>query len=292
MHSNSVFCTLAYLATYTVAVCTRNGLSSALDKYLAGSAGQPSLRVASTVKISSNGYVQRAIADTAFGNITSLYRPKFKVEALDTATCQGARYTVVTERNQTTGAATPALVSFRLMLEESDGPIKEIEIMNVVRGQHILFYPDKFEETTPDLFTSSQVSDGSHKALNRQEIISVANTYLEGVQSGNNSLVKAGPTCPRISNGLQTSGHCDQGMQQFKWPVDSRRWIADTETGVAFGVFIFRGALMVDNKTGDYINEYLKIRDGRIQQIRAVMIYSDRYIKSVWPEDSERHYRI
>jgi hypothetical protein len=291
MHSKSLLCTLACLTTSAVAVCTRKGLSSALDKYLTGSAGQPSLQVSSTAKISSNGYVQNGIGDTAFGNITSLYRPKFKVEALDTATCQGARYTVAMERNQTTGAATPALVSFRLMLEDSDGPVKEVEVMNVVRGQHILFYPDKFEETTPDLYTSSQVSDSSHKMLSRREIISVANTYLEGVQSGNNSLVKAGPTCPRISNGLQTSGHCDQGMQQFKWPVDSRRWIADAETGVAFGVFIFRGALMVDNKTGDYINEYLKIRDGRIQQIRAVMIYSDRFIKSVWPEDSERHYQ-
>jgi hypothetical protein len=279
------------LVASTIAACTRNGLSSALDDYFAGVTGKPALRVASAAKISSNGYMQKAIADTAFGNITSLYRPKFRVQALDTATCQAARYTVVTERNQTTGANTPALVSLRLMLEDSDGPVKEVEVMNVVRGQHILFYPDKFEETTPDLFTSSQVSDGSHKMLSRQEIISVANTYLEGVQSGNNSLVKAGPTCPRISNGLQTSGHCDQGMQQFKWPVDSRRWIADTETGVAFGVFIFRGALMVDNKTGDYINEYLKIRDGKIQQIRAVMIYSDKYIKSVWPEDSERHYK-
>jgi hypothetical protein len=279
------------LVPSTIAVCTRNGISSALDKYFSGGINQAALQVAPAVKISSNGYMQNTVADTAFGNITSAYRPKFKVQALDTAACQGARYSVVTEKNRTTGAIVPALVSLRLMLDDNDGPIKEIEVMNVVRGQHILFYPDKFEETTPDLFSSSQVSDSSHKILSRQEIISVANTYLEGVQSGNNSLVKAGPTCPRISNGLQTSGHCDQGMQQFKWPVESRRWIADTETGVAFGVFIFRGALMVDNKTGDYINEYLKIRDGKIQQIRAVMIYSDKYIKSVWPEDSERHYK-
>jgi hypothetical protein len=79
-------------------------------------------------------------------------------------------------------------------------------------------------------------------------------------------------------------------MQQFKWPVESRRWIADEQTGVAFGVFIFRGALMVNNKTGDYINEYLKVKDGKIQEIRAVMIYCDKDIKSVWPEDSERTY--
>jgi len=55
------------------------------------------------------------------------------------------------------------------------------------------------------------------------------------VEKGDNRLVVAGPNCPRISNGYQISGHCDQGMQQFKWPVENRRWIADTETGVAFG---------------------------------------------------------
>ena len=40
---------------------------------------------------------------------------------------------MVTEKNKTTGALTPALVSLRLMLEDSDGPVKEVEVMNVVK---------------------------------------------------------------------------------------------------------------------------------------------------------------
>jgi hypothetical protein len=270
--------------------CTRTGLSAALDSYFNNAISKTPLNLSPAVKISSNGYIQRSVSDTAYGNITSLYRPNFKVQALDTTVCQGARYTVVTERNSTTGKNDPALVTIRVMLEDNDGPIKEIEVMNIVRGQHILFYPDKFEQTTPELFTSSQTSSSNTTKLSRKDIIAVANTYLEGVQSGNNALVKAGQTCPRVSNGLQTSGHCDQGMQQFKWPVEARRWIADTETGVAFGVFIFRGALMVNNRTGDYINEYLKVKDGRIHEIRATMIYSFKDIVSVWPEDKERQY--
>jgi hypothetical protein len=79
-------------------------------------------------------------------------------------------------------------------------------------------------------------------------------------------------------------------MEQFKWPVDNRRWIADEETGVVFGVFIFRQALMVDANTGDYINEYIKIQDGMIKRIYATMIYTSKYIKSVWPDDKERKY--
>jgi hypothetical protein len=56
------------------------------------------------------------------------------------------------------------------------------------------------------------------------------------------------------------------------------------------GVFIFRGALNVGNQTGDYINEYLAVKDGKLREIRAVMINSKKDIKSVWPEDSTRPY--
>jgi hypothetical protein len=47
---------------------------------------------------------------------------------------------------------------------------------------------------------------------------------------------------------------------------------------------------MVNNQTGDYINEYLAVKDGKLREIRAVMIYSKKDIKSVWPEDSTRPY--
>jgi hypothetical protein len=272
-------------------VCTRNGLSAALDSYFNNAITKTPLKLSPSLKISSNGYIQASINATAYGNITSLYRLNFKVQALDTAVCQAARYTVVTERNSTTGKIDPALVTIRIKLDDHDGPMQEIEVMNIERGQHILFYPDKFEQTTPTLFSSPQISANSTTApLRRAEIIAVANTYLDGVQGGNNALVHAGPTCPRISNGLRTSSHCDQGLQQFKWPVDNRRWIADTETGVAFGVFIFRGALTVNNQTGDYINEYLVVKDGKIREIRATMIYTLRNITAVWPEDKDRKY--
>jgi hypothetical protein len=47
---------------------------------------------------------------------------------------------------------------------------------------------------------------------------------------------------------------------------------------------------MVNNQTGDYINEYIAVKDGKLREIRAVMIYSKRDISSVWPEDSTRSY--
>lgn len=186
-------------------------------------------------------------------------------------------------------------MSLRLGLEDNDGMVNEVEVLNVIQGDHILFYPDKFEQRTPALFNSSQAfppgaKSASTKELSRKEIISIANTYLAGVEAGNNALVKAGPACPRISNGLQTSGHCDEGLQQFKWPVDNRRWIADTETGVAFGSMIFRGALNVSADTGDLVNEFLAVKDGLIREVRAVMIYGKKDLPAVWPEDATRAY--
>jgi hypothetical protein len=286
--------TSALFIALTKAVCTRKGIQTSLDNFFLTAITKEPLALSSTVKISSNGYSQPNLNSTSYANITWLERPEFKVQALDTIACQGARYTVSRQKNST-GGESPALLSLRLALEENDGPVSEVEIINVINGSHILFYPEKFEPRTPALFNSSQAfppgaSLTNKTTLSRKEIIAVANSYLEGVQAGNNALVKAGPTCPRVSNGLQTSAHCDQGLQQFKWPVENRRWIADTETGVAFGAMIFRGALNVPTDTGDLINEFLAVKEGRIREIMAVMVYAKRDIGAVWPEDGTRVY--
>jgi hypothetical protein len=201
----------------------------------------------------------------------------------------------VSREKNSTGGESPALVSLRIALEDNNGPISEIEILNVVKGDHVLFYPDKFEQRTPALFNSSQAfppgaRPESATTLSRKQIIEVASTYLQGVEAGNSALVKAGPLCPMVLNGLQTSTHCDQELQQFKGPVDNRRWIADTETGVAFGAFILRGALNVSADTGELINNFLAVKDGALREIRAGMVYGKRDIKGVWPEDKERGY--
>lgn len=292
----AVFPLLAPLAS---AACTRSVLASALDSFFSTAIASPKkpLRLAASHTISSNGYIQPSLNSTPWANISTLYTPNFKVQVLDEAACQAARYTVVTQFNSS--GLFPALISVRLALEDKaagDAAISEVEILNVIQGDHILFSPQRFEQRTPALFNSSQAFPPGAKlapnssALDRAALIATANTYLEGVEKGDNALVRAGPNCPRVSNGYQTSAHCDQGMQQFRWPVDNRRWIADRDTGVAFGVFIFRGALLVNNATGDYINEYIAVKEGRLREIRAVMIYSDKNVKSVWPEDRERRY--
>src|ERR1700760_3312566 len=275
-------------SSLVLGTCTRSGLNTALDNFFANAIEKRPLNLAKTAKFSSDGYFVDSINQTSFGNITALYKPDFKVQSLDTAACACARYTVVTEKAKN-GSVIPALLSLRLLLDDNDGPIKEVEEMNILRGQHILFSPDRFDAKTPDIMTTSQATSSTAKKMSRRELINIANTYLEGVQSGNSSLVKGDPAfCPRISNGYQTSSHCDKGMEQFKWPVEDRRWIADEETGVVFGGFIFRQALMVDANTGDYINEYIKVQDGMIKRIYATMIYTSKYIKSVWPDDKER----
>ncbi|KAF2423754.1 hypothetical protein EJ08DRAFT_723772 [Tothia fuscella] len=292
MHIPLLFSLLIPLVTST---CTRAGINSALDQFFATATSltkQP-LPLALIHKITSNGYIYQSLNATPWANISTLYTPTFKVQALDDIACQGARYTVVTQYNSS--GLFPALISLRLGLEDNDGPINEIEILNVIQGDHILFSPQRFEQRTPALFNSSQTFPPGSKSTNttilkRRDLITTANTYLEGVEKGDNKLVQAGLNCPRVSNGYQTSGHCDQGMQQFKWPVANRRWIADSETGIAFGVFIFRGALLVNNATGDYINEYIAVKDGKLREIRAVMIYSAKDIKPVWPEDASRPY--
>lgn len=284
----------AAFVPFAASACTRNGISTALDNFFLAAITKRPLFTTPDVKISSNGYSQTSLNSTPYANITWLERPGFKVQALDVPACQGARYTVSRQKNNT-GGEEPALLSLRLALLDNDGPITELEILNIKNGSHYFFRPDRFEDRTPPIFNSSQAfPPGANllqtSVLGRKEIITVANAYMDGIQTGNSALVKAGPTCLRVSNGEIDGKHCDQGLDQFKWPVEDRRWLADLETGVAFGSMIFRGALQTPAETGDVVHEFIAVKDGRIREIRAAVAYSTKDIVSVWPEDKVRGY--
>jgi hypothetical protein len=286
--------TSALFLSIAASACTRKGIQTALDNFFLAAISKEPLNLSTSVKITSNGYSQTTLNSTPYANITWLERPEFKIQALDTTACQGARYTVSRQKNST-GGESPALISLRLALLENDGPISEIEIMNVINGSHFFFRPDRFEDRTPALFNSSQAfppgaSLANTATLSRKEIIAVANSYIEAVQAGNNALLKTGSTCHRISNGSPDGAHCNEGLEEFKWPVENRRWIADMETGVAFGSMIFRGALQMPVDTGDLVNKFLAVKDGKIREIRAVLAYAKKDIAAVWPEDGTRTY--
>lgn len=284
----------AFFVRFAASACTRKGIGQALDNFFLAAITKQPLFTTPTVKISSNGYSQISLNSTPYANITWLERPEFKIQALDAFACQGARYTVSRQKNST-GGEEPALVSVRLALTDNDGPISEIEVLNIKNATHYFFRPDRFEDRTPAMFNSSQAFPPganllSTSILPRKELIAVANTYIDGIQTGNNASVKAGPVCPRFANGEMDGKHCNLDLEQFKWPVENRRWIADLETGVAFGSMVFRGALQMPVDTGNVVNEFVAVKDGRIREIRAVVAYARRDIKSVWPEDGARSY--
>jgi hypothetical protein len=289
---------LSYLISLASTTCTRDKLSQTLDLFFLNAITHDPLPLSPTAKTSSNGYMQTSINNTAFSNTTWLESPEFKVQVLDVTACQAARYTVAREKS-VAGVESPALVSLRVALADNDGLIEELEITNVVKGEHILFYPDKFELRTPPLYNSSQAfppgaSLAKTKVLTRKEIAELADSYVVGIQTGNKSLVKIGPYCPRTANGQRINDHCeegDQGLATFHWQVENRRWIADAEKGVAFGSYIVQGTLGADDNTWDIVNEYVAVKDGAIREIRAVMVHEPKGIKAVWPEDSTRSYR-
>lgn len=284
----------ALFVSLAATACTRKGIQTALDNFFLAAITKQPLFTIPDVKITSNGYSQANLNNTPYANITWLERPEFKIQALDVIACQGARYTVSRQKNST-GGEEPALVSVRLALSDNDGPISELEILNIKNGSHYFFRPDRFEDRTPAIFNSSQAFPPGASLLQtavlpRKDIIAVANTYIDGVQSGKSEGVKAGPTCRRISNGEIEGTKCIEGLEQLKWPVEQRRWIADLETGVAFGSMIFRGALQMPDDTGDLANEFIAVKDGKIREIRAAVAYSKKDINAMWPEDTTRSY--
>lgn len=285
----------AFFVQLAASSCTRKGISTTLDNFFLAAITKQPFFTTPEVKISSNGYSQPNLNSTPYTNITWLERPEFKVQALDVIACQGARLTVSRQKNSTSGEE-PALISIRLALSDNDGPVSEIEILNVKNGSHYFFRPDRFEDRTPPMFNSSQAFPPGANLLKtavlpRKEIIVVANTYIDGIQTGSNAGVKAGPTCLLVSNGEIDGKHCEKGLEQFKWPVENRRWIADLETGVAFGSMIFRGTSSTTvTDTGDVVNTFIAVKDGKIREIRAIEAYVKKDIKPTWPEDAKRSY--
>jgi hypothetical protein len=159
----------------------------------------------------------------------------------------------------------PALMSIRIKTEES-GAMKEVEILNVLKGSHMFFKPESFPKEAPAMWSSPTAGN-----LTRSELQRIANLYPSGIQAGDGSAIPQGATCPRIENGVQTTTTCSKGLIAFKQPVRERRWVVDSLTGVVLGEFYFDKPAAKGLKYGLWLNEYFKIDNGKMVGIQAAM---------------------
>jgi hypothetical protein len=265
--------------------CTRESLRAASDAFFKSAfakSATPAFEISSNVKITQNNQLLSNLAASAYANITG-FAKGYRLDAIDTDLCQIATFALP---NEGTGVA---VMSIRIKVSGRDGAVTEVEILNALKDSHALFNITNFPEKTPAVWLAPQGAT----QISRAELVKIVDTYPQGLQTGKDEGVLAGVDCPRLENGVQTTGHCNIGMNNFIWPVTDRRWVADTKTGVTMGSFFFhyrngtgilnqRGIRSNSSKTGLWLHEYFKVQDGKLISVSAAMQTLDAEYKDIW----------
>lgn len=282
--------------------CDRNCLQGHLDKVLAAMiAHNPSpLMFARTVRYTENG-VELRIGDGLWG--TASARGKYNLYVCDTESGQAGLYGTLVENDVVTD-----YIVLRVKVVES--LISEIEAI-VVRpsGNNTEGAGAKVEKAGPPRAQFLQtVAPGER--MSREKLIEVANSYFTGIanQTGKFTAPFA-PTCNRSENGGRSTNLKDQkptertggiailglncedqqktGWWAFVTDIRDRRFpIVDRDRGLvlAFGYFDHNAAVRTytlpdgrkfanpENVPSTIeISELFQIRDGKIDQIEAVI---------------------
>ncbi|KAF2405598.1 hypothetical protein EJ06DRAFT_546038 [Trichodelitschia bisporula] len=274
-------------APLAAAACSRSALTSARDAFFAAGSANSTAPLATNAKITLNNAVT-PLASTPFTSLTN-FTP-FLAQAVDEEGCQIATMRVSPSQ----------VLSTRLGLNV-DGKIAEVEFLQAVQGDQF-FRPSGFPSKQPEIYDAPQTpgpppiippgwtpakgtpkaevntatckpGSGPARALTRTELIYTANTYADGLGGAPwDSCLLGGSPCPRLENGVQTTGECGVGAGSFGFGVFNRRFVADTLTGVVLGQFWFEySGARVSMPTRLYLHEYFKVDAARLRYVLAPM---------------------
>jgi hypothetical protein len=286
----------ATLPAVAIAACVRSDLQrtldgffqSAFDRSSGAKAEYPAL--SGSAKITQNNVLLKSLEDSAWGNTTSFYN-RWSISVIDTEMCEVACYRVLNQKSSVQRQV-PAIMGLRIKKDAKSNRIHEVEMVNLLDGGpgilRGMFRPDNNE--TYSAATEAFWKSPQNGNLSRAELVKVANSYPDGIQAGDGKAIPIGDACPRWENGVQTAGGtklfknttqprtCRDGLDEFKQPVEFRRWVADTETGAVLGLFYFshRKSPLVDafdKQWGNWLNEFFKVQNGKLVGVHAVMLF-------------------
>jgi hypothetical protein len=278
---------LSLMATVAIvsAACTRESLKTTSDAFFksafAKAAAPSGLTLSPSVKITQNNQLLGSLGASAYANSTAFVKP-WHIDAIDVDICSIATFVVVKQAGET------ALLSLRLKVAPEDGAVKELEILNALKGAHSLFTPEGIPQQTPAKWLEPLA-----KPHTRDELVQIVDTYPESMQNGDSKLAKTAKDCPRLENGSKTTDSCGSAMELFKWPVTDRRYVADTKTGVVLASFFFHykdgtgtmnkmGLRPSNMTTGLWLHEYFKVENGQMILVDAAMQTLDAKYKDIW----------
>jgi hypothetical protein len=207
----------------------------------------------------------------------------------DAVSSQVAAYAVVDE-----GGA-PALLAVRLAVR--DGEIREVETLVSRQGQSSIFAPELLVAEKP-IF--AQLLEPAERSA-RGAMVSIVNSYFDGIERNTGAAVPFDPLCQRTENGVQTTSNprvlrglgckdqLDQKVFAYITEVRGRRFpIVDEERGLVWGAVFLDvpgtvASVEVEGRTYELpermriprstlVFELFKVVGRRIREIEAFMV--------------------
>lgn len=273
------------------ASCDRACLDGFVDQYLAALvAHDPSrLPLTKTARYTENG-VTLPLGEGMWGPAITL--GTYKLYFDDPKSGQVGFYGTLEEHGH------PAILGLRLKIENRRiGEMEAIVIRSTARGSFSAVQDLKDKPILHEALAPSE-------RRSRDELVTVANSYFEGLEKATDKYTPFDKNCTRIENGVVTSNNptgnpiakmsCGEqfatGFSKIITHVRDRRFpVVDEERGLVYGIVRFDHAgkdkttvwndgtthpvnTPFDEPFSFLIGELFKIKDGKICQIEALVL--------------------
>jgi hypothetical protein len=258
----SIVLTIALLAPtagFAQISCSREGLQSAVDLYIAA---QTNGDTSGLPLATGLGYMENvAPADINNGVIKTPMKIDFHRSLLDTASCQTFTEVIVTNKEK------PYVLGTRLRVNRDK--IAEIEIIWETTG-YWGFNADAYMK-----YSSTEKWDmiPADKRDSRGTLVSAANAYLDAFLEQKKDMVPWGYPCVRIEGGMYTGrgtpkDSCDVGVPAGV-NIANRRFVVDEATGSVV-VFCTFGAGSPTGGSGAPDSHLFRVEEGKLRYVHTL----------------------
>jgi len=293
----NILFTIFFLSFCFLAICTdvsasnsersSKDLMAVMDRYLdlIVKNDPTGLPVSEDIKITENGYP----IQLGNGMFQTAEEITYKQYMVDPSANQVMVFGVVKE--------SVLLANFMVRLKVVKGKITEIETIVTRKDEASFASPEALKEPRP---IYAKVLSESERSP-RKALVSIADSYFEGIEKNTGEIVPFHKNCNRFENGTQTTNNpdtiatgCkeqfDNKVYSYITKIRNRRFLmADEEKGLVFGIVVFDMPGKRDNfkyfptpfdelpvrfykPRSLLLAEMFKIVGGQILSIEAVMV--------------------
>jgi hypothetical protein len=178
--------------------------------------------------------------------------------------------------------AGPVLLSFRMKVVERK--VTELETIIARQGEATFFTPTALTKNDPIYDTALEASERSP----RMQLIEIVDTYFQGLESGDGSMIPFDGAASRVENGSTTaSGASLSNLAVFSYieEVTRRYLMVDEERGVVFANILFQIPMGRGGARTLHLSEAFKVKSAKIMKIEAFMVNQPLGTPSGWEND-------